>query len=99
MSGNYPLRGGSIPSPQRDQSRQVRLDGRDANRRPADLVLARAAGMVMAVGILSRGSDLAVAAGFESGHVLIFNHNGTTCHWQRAYAQKPHSQPGKPQVS
>ena len=50
-------------------------------------------GMSMTVRILHYGSRLVIAAGYESGHAMLFHHDRTAGRWQRVYAAQPHSQP------
>lgn len=57
-------------------------------------------GMVMGIQLLIRSSEtnrstkeLLVFAGYESGHVCVWQQKGSTRHWLLAYMQKPHAQP------
>ncbi|KAI9788713.1 MAG: ASTRA complex subunit [Piccolia ochrophora] len=53
-------------------------------------------GMIMALGMSHIADRLAVAAGYESGHVVLFQQKGGTgvSSWSQIYVSQPHSQPG-----
>lgn len=51
------------------------------------------AGMVMSIGILAESSLVQVAAGYESGHTMVFVQNDPGAAFQRLYCSHPHSQP------
>ena len=50
-------------------------------------------GMVMALRILAESTRLQVAAGYESGHTMVFVQNDPGALFQRLYCARPHSQP------
>ncbi|KAI9754162.1 MAG: hypothetical protein M4579_004830 [Chaenotheca gracillima] len=50
-------------------------------------------GMVMTLSLFYQGNRLAVFAGYESGHALMFLQSAPSSKWARVYAQQPHSQP------
>ena len=50
-------------------------------------------GMVMAVGLLVLEDCLTVLAGYESGHVSIWQKDASTKFWQAIYTNKAHNQP------
>ena len=50
-------------------------------------------GMVMALGILAESARLQVAAGYESGHTMVYVQNDPGAAFQRLYLARPHSQP------
>ncbi len=50
-------------------------------------------GMVMALAILAESTRLQVAAGYESGHTMVFVQNDPGATFQRLYCARPHSQP------
>ncbi|KAI9840339.1 MAG: ASTRA complex subunit [Sclerophora amabilis] len=50
-------------------------------------------GMVMALNIFHQTARLAVVAGYESGHAMVFLHDPAGPKWERLYAHQPHSQP------
>ena len=51
------------------------------------------AGMVMALGILAESSLIQVAAGYESGHTMVYIQNDPGAAFQRLYCSHSHSQP------
>ena len=51
------------------------------------------AGMVMALGIITKTSQIQVAAGYESGHTMVFVQNDPGAPFQRLYCHRSHSQP------
>ncbi|KAL8970607.1 MAG: hypothetical protein Q9197_003728 [Variospora fuerteventurae] len=51
-------------------------------------------GMVMALAIQAESSRLQVAAGYESGHTMVFVQSDPGAQFQRLYSARPHSQPG-----
>lgn len=50
-------------------------------------------GMVMALGILAETSLIQIAAGYESGHTMVYVQNDPGAAFQRLYCSNPHSQP------
>lgn len=50
-------------------------------------------GMVMALRILAKSTRLQVAAGYESGHTMVYVQNDPGAVFQRLYSARPHSQP------
>ncbi|KAL8645019.1 MAG: hypothetical protein Q9210_006947 [Variospora velana] len=50
-------------------------------------------GMVMALAIQAESSRLQVAAGYESGHTMVFVQSDPGAQFQRLYSARPHSQP------
>ena len=50
-------------------------------------------GMVMALCILAESTRLQVAAGYESGHTMVFVQNDPGALFQTLYCARPHSQP------
>lgn len=50
-------------------------------------------GMVMALSILAKSTRLQVAAGYESGHTMVYVQNDPGAVFQRLYSARPHSQP------
>lgn len=50
-------------------------------------------GMVMALDILAETSLIQVAAGYESGHTMVYAQNDPGAAFQRLYCSHPHSQP------
>ncbi|KAI4181285.1 MAG: hypothetical protein L6R41_006710 [Letrouitia leprolyta] len=51
-------------------------------------------GMVMALAIQAESTKLQVAAGYESGHTMVFVQSDPGAQFQRLYSAQPHSQPG-----
>ncbi|KAI4280295.1 MAG: hypothetical protein L6R35_005930, partial [Caloplaca aegaea] len=49
--------------------------------------------MVMALAIQAESSRLQVAAGYESGHTMVFVQSDPGAQFQRLYSARPHSQP------
>ena len=49
--------------------------------------------MVMALSILAETSQIQVAAGYESGHTMVFVQNDPSAAFQRLYCAQTHSQP------
>ena len=47
----------------------------------------------MALNILADTSQIQVAAGYESGHTMVFVQNDPSAAFQRLYCSRPHSQP------
>lgn len=52
--------------------------------------------MVMALSIVAENSRLQIAAGFESGHTMVFMQSDPGAMFQRLYCAHPHTQPGLP---
>ncbi|KAL8957881.1 MAG: hypothetical protein Q9193_004953 [Seirophora villosa] len=50
-------------------------------------------GMVMALAIQAESTRLQVAAGYESGHTMVFVQSDPGAQFQRLYCARPHSQP------
>ncbi len=50
-------------------------------------------GMVMALSILAKSTRLQVAAGYESGHTMVYVQNDPGAMFQKLYSARPHSQP------
>ena len=50
-------------------------------------------GMVMALCVLAGSTRLQVAAGYESGHTMVFVQTDPGAQFQRLYCARPHSQP------
>ena len=50
-------------------------------------------GMVMALGIVTKTSQIQVAAGYESGHAMVFVQNDPGAPFQRLYCHRTHTQP------
>lgn len=50
-------------------------------------------GMVMALAIQAESTKLQVAAGYESGHTMVFVQSDPGAQFQRLYSAQPHSQP------
>jgi WD40 repeat protein len=50
-------------------------------------------GMIMAIGLAYHDNALKVCAGYESGHVALWQQNPTTKYWQTIYVKKDHTQP------
>ncbi|KAG8527564.1 uncharacterized protein KY384_007717 [Bacidia gigantensis] len=50
-------------------------------------------GMVMALGIMADTTKIQLAAGFESGHTMVFVQTDPAAPFERLYCAKPHSQP------
>ena len=50
-------------------------------------------GMVMALSILAESTRLQIAAGYESGHTMVYVQNDPGATFQRLYSARPHSQP------
>ena len=51
--------------------------------------------MVMAIAIQAETTRIQVAAGYESGHTMVFIQNDPAAAFQRLYSAKPHTQPGQ----
>lgn len=51
--------------------------------------------MVMALAILAESTRIQVAAGYESGHTMVFIQNDPAAAFQRLYSAKPHTEPGQ----
>ena len=49
----------------------------------------------MALNILAESTRIQVAAGYESGHTMVFVQTDPGAPFQRLYSAKPHSQPGR----
>ena len=49
--------------------------------------------MVMALGIVADTTQIQVAAGYESGHTMVFIQNDPGAQFQRLYCHRSHSQP------
>ena len=52
-------------------------------------------GMVMALNILAESTRIQVAAGYESGHTMVFVQTDPGAPFQRLYSANPHTQPGQ----
>ncbi|CAD6589509.1 MAG: ASTRA complex subunit [Alectoria sarmentosa] len=50
-------------------------------------------GMVMALNILAESTKIQVAAGYESGHTMVFVQNDPGAPFQKLYSANPHTQP------
>jgi ASTRA-associated protein 1 len=50
-------------------------------------------GMIMAIGLHCQQSTLAVLAGYESGHVAIWQQDQQAKYWRTTYVNKSHTQP------
>ena len=50
----------------------------------------------MALNILAVSTRIQVAAGYESGHTMVFVQNDPGAPFQRLYSSKSHTQPGQP---
>lgn len=50
-------------------------------------------GMVMALSILADSTRIQVAAGYESGHTMVFVQNEPAASFQKLYSAQPHKQP------
>ncbi|KAF6229232.1 hypothetical protein HO133_007348 [Letharia lupina] len=50
-------------------------------------------GMVMALNILAESTRIQVAAGYESGHTMVFVQNDPGAPFQKLYSANPHTQP------
>ena len=50
-------------------------------------------GMVMALSILADTTRIQVAAGYESGHTMVFVQNDPAAAFQKLYSAQPHKQP------
>lgn len=48
----------------------------------------------MALAIQAESTRLQVAAGYESGHTMVFVQSDPGAQFQRLYCARPHSQPG-----
>ena len=48
----------------------------------------------MALSILAAATKVHVAAGYESGHTMVFVKADPKASFQRFYSAQPHSQPG-----
>lgn len=51
-------------------------------------------GMVMALNISAESTMLKVAAGYESGHTMVFVQSDPGALFQKLYCARPHAQPG-----
>lgn len=49
----------------------------------------------MALGISADSVRIRVAAGYESGHTMVFIQADPSASFERIYSSQPHSQPGK----
>ena len=49
----------------------------------------------MAVDILAESTRIQVAAGYESGHTMVFMQSDPGASFQRLYCANPHTQPGQ----
>lgn len=52
--------------------------------------------MVMALNILAESTRIQVAAGYESGHTMVFVQNDPGAPFQKLYSANTHTQPGQP---
>lgn len=50
-------------------------------------------GMVMALSILADTTRIQIAAGYESGHTMVFVQNDPAASFQKLYSAQPHKQP------
>lgn len=50
----------------------------------------------MALNILAESTRVQVAAGYESGHTMVFVQNDPGAPFQKHYSANPHTQPGQP---
>lgn len=55
--------------------------------------------MVMAINILAESTRIQVAAGYESGHTMVFVQSDPGAAFQKLYVAHPHTQPSKLLVS
>ena len=55
----------------------------------------REPGMVMAINIVADTTRIQVAAGYESGHTMVYVQNDPGAIFQKLYSARPHSQPGQ----
>ena len=51
--------------------------------------------MVMALSICETTVSLLVAAGYESGHTMLYSQSPLAKEWSTLYSCQPHSQPSK----
>lgn len=51
--------------------------------------------MVMAIKLLADSTRIHIAAGYESGHTMVFVQNDPGAPFQKLYAAQPHTQPGQ----
>ena len=49
----------------------------------------------MAIGILADTTRIQVAAGYESGHTMVFVQNDPSAAFQKLYVANTHTQPSK----
>lgn len=49
----------------------------------------------MALGIQAESTRIQIAAGYESGHTMVFVQKDPGAAFERLYCAQPHSQPGK----
>ena len=50
--------------------------------------------MVMALNILAQTTRVQIAAGYESGHTMVFVQTDPGASFQKLYCAQPHKQPG-----
>ena len=60
-----------------------------------NLLILMSPGMVMALNILAESTKIQVAAGYESGHTMVFVQNDPGAPFQKLYSANPHTQPGQ----
>ncbi len=51
--------------------------------------------MVMAIKLLADSTRIHIAAGYESGHTMVFVQDDPGAAFQKLYAAQPHTQPGQ----
>lgn len=51
--------------------------------------------MVMAINLLADSTRIQVAAGYESGHTIVFVQNDPGAAFQKLYSAQSHTQPGQ----
>ena len=56
-------------------------------------------GMVMAINILADTTRIQVAAGYESGHTMVYVQSDPGAIFQKLYCAQPHTQPGQHRYS
>lgn len=52
-------------------------------------------GMVMAIDLLANSTRIHVAAGYESGHTMVFVQTDPGAAFQKLYVAQSHTQPGQ----
>ena len=51
--------------------------------------------MVMAMNVLADSTRVQVAAGYESGHTMVYVQNDPGATFEKLYCSQPHTQPGQ----